>query len=521
MNSKDADLQKVKKALKNKCIHINNSPESRTYFKRYLDEMVECNSYQNLQDMCKTFSSEIDDINIDPHIINVLGLDVEIDTEAAEYMPFDLPEENLYPLKVHADGNCLPSTASIFRYGNADQVEEMRVRIILELVQNEDLYLKDDFLELRLDAENAILGRSLKKQYAQYSESFIPGQRLTEEKVRSIFRQEVPSVTRDKSFMGIWQIHALSSVLKTPIFSVYPNLGNSNIRKDLNRLIKPVIENEPKPLYLMWTSNRDDLTVEHWVPNHFVPLVAVLHSQQFVDELDENNNSPNKGYKNLNKEECSVLKPEFEIIDKSNDDGNRSDNECDVIIYIYDTANTEQIENEHQTRQDTDSQSGGINVYVPTNTKKNFSCNNITTSELVNQSGNNIVEEAPDMHVESYETNISNENMTVLQEAYENEATNENDKNMYASYTGKHVVVNFKKKFYVGFVEEVSDEKLLIECMRKIGKRNENLFSWPKKIKDKNWYSPDDVVSVVYEIRRKEDKNKFMIDEESWKYFLN
>ena len=95
MNLKDADSEKVKKALKNKGIHIKNSPESRKYFKRYLDEMVKCNSYQDLQDMCKTFSSEIDDINMDPHIINVLSLDVEIDTEAAEYMPYDLPEENL------------------------------------------------------------------------------------------------------------------------------------------------------------------------------------------------------------------------------------------------------------------------------------------------------------------------------------------------------------------------------------------------------------------------------------------
>ena len=125
------------------------------------------------------------------------------------------------------------------------------------------------------------------------------------------------------------------------------------------------------------------------------------------------------------------------------------------------------------------------------------------------------------MHVESYETNISNENMAVLQEAYKNEATKANDKNIYAPYTGKHVVVKFKEKLYVGFVEEVSDGKLLIECMMKIGKRNENLFSWPKKIIDQNWYSPDDIVSVVYEIRRKENKNKFMIDEESWKYFLN
>ncbi|WAR25167.1 hypothetical protein MAR_010871 [Mya arenaria] len=79
------------------------------------------------------------------------------------------------------------------------------------------------------------------KQYAQYSEMFIPNEReMTNENIKSIYRKEILSITKDKSFMGIWQVHALSSVLKTPIQSVYPELGNRNVRKDMHKLIKPV-----------------------------------------------------------------------------------------------------------------------------------------------------------------------------------------------------------------------------------------------------------------------------------------
>ena len=89
--------------------------------------------------------------------------------------------------------------------------------------------------------------------------------------------------------MGIWQIFALASVLKRPVFSAYPCLGNPTVRADLHRLVLPRLdpnisttlaldahddkEVHQTPLVVMWTSTRNDMTNQNWVPNHFVPAV--------------------------------------------------------------------------------------------------------------------------------------------------------------------------------------------------------------------------------------------------------
>lgn len=53
--------------------------------------------------------------------------------------------------------------------------------------------------------------------------------------IEDIFEQEIMKVRKSKSFMGIWQMFALLSVLKRPIFSVYLKKGNPVVRKDLHR----------------------------------------------------------------------------------------------------------------------------------------------------------------------------------------------------------------------------------------------------------------------------------------------
>lgn len=82
--------------------------------------------------------------------------------------------------------------------------------------------------------------------------------------------------------MGIWQIHAMSSILKVPICSIYPKMGNHNVRLDLNRIFVPrefVPGTDETPVYILWTSNRHrDMTHEHWVPNHFVVVVPIDHN---------------------------------------------------------------------------------------------------------------------------------------------------------------------------------------------------------------------------------------------------
>ncbi|KAH3696068.1 hypothetical protein DPMN_083531 [Dreissena polymorpha] len=104
------------------------------------------------------------------------------------------------------------------------------------------------------------------------------------------------SIREDKSFMGIWQLHGMSTVLDTPIYSVYPKLGNGSVRKDLNRLLLPASESDKDPIIILWSSNRDDMTSEHWVPNHFVPLIPILNDDESTgDYITEEEKSLPKG----------------------------------------------------------------------------------------------------------------------------------------------------------------------------------------------------------------------------------
>jgi hypothetical protein len=50
-------------------------------------------------------------------------------------------------------------------------------------------------------------------------------------------------------------------------------LGNPNVRPYLNRRVVPRLGSCSKPIYILWTSTRNDMTNEHWTPNHFVPLL--------------------------------------------------------------------------------------------------------------------------------------------------------------------------------------------------------------------------------------------------------
>jgi hypothetical protein len=150
----------------------------------------------------------------------------------------------------------------------------MRVRLLHELVLHKDTYLNNDFLSRGCvqDCQKHFI-----KIYAQYSDMYVPGMLLDERTIEFIFKMETLKIRLDKSFMGIWQIHALSSVLNTPVFSIYPKLGNPRVRLDLNRVVLPrnYSNSEINPVYIFWTSTRSDMNSQHWIPNHFVPVVPI------------------------------------------------------------------------------------------------------------------------------------------------------------------------------------------------------------------------------------------------------
>ena len=94
--------------------------------------------------------------------------------------------------------------------------------------------------------------------------------------IQEIYQREVMKIRQSYSYMGIWQIFALSSILKNKIYSVYPKRGNRNVRKDLHRIVHPRLSvGKDNLVYVMWTSTKSDMRNGHGVPNHFVPALPV------------------------------------------------------------------------------------------------------------------------------------------------------------------------------------------------------------------------------------------------------
>ncbi|WAR31464.1 hypothetical protein MAR_034006 [Mya arenaria] len=87
--------------------------------------------------------------------------------------------------------------------------------------------------------------------------------------------------------------------------------GNENIRNDLNRLIWPRLEPKSNPIYILWTNTRDDITTEHWVPNHFVPLLPFDYKH--VDTATEHHMNNNRTDNNQNNHHVETAADDIQV----------------------------------------------------------------------------------------------------------------------------------------------------------------------------------------------------------------
>ncbi|XP_060084700.1 uncharacterized protein LOC132563963 [Ylistrum balloti] len=152
----------------------------------------------------------------------------------------------------------------------------------------EELYTNNDNLQQGLEFPKGE-GDHLSVTYTMMSQLYTAGDKITPSVIKRIFRAEAMAVVRDKEYMGIWQLFALADMLGSTVFSVYPDLGGPVPKAVLGREINPLVLRHRKPLFIMWTSTREDLQKENWIPNHFVPLIQVCgRNENFTDDSDEN-----------------------------------------------------------------------------------------------------------------------------------------------------------------------------------------------------------------------------------------
>lgn len=132
-------------------------PDREQFFTNALNALGKCKSFEEIVTNCSSLSSLMpkNDITIPMHQSSIMSTGLQVDEDALQICPTDIPQDCiLYPVKVRADGNCLPYTGSIIAFGNEDRAAEIRVKIIVEAVLHMDLYLSHEYLGRGIESIN-------------------------------------------------------------------------------------------------------------------------------------------------------------------------------------------------------------------------------------------------------------------------------------------------------------------------------------------------------------------------------
>lgn len=190
----------------------------------------------------------------------------QIDTVAYEEFPDHL--QRCVPVQITGDGNCFFRATSTLMYSFEEMHVLLRLLLVIEAVRNKRLYL--DHAQLRKGAQVLYRRAELPTVYAQYSKYHNPEidrDDITVEYIEFMYKKEVMSLAKVGSWAGVWQFHQMANVLKRPICSIYPERGECEFVKDLNRKFYPFDRRDTgrTPITIVWTGPEVGAA-----PNHFV-----------------------------------------------------------------------------------------------------------------------------------------------------------------------------------------------------------------------------------------------------------
>jgi len=246
------------------------------YFHRIINDLKGCRRFPHVKALCEKLKPMLENkYPLDNTIHTLQSVSVEFDELSWSILPSDIPAVQYRPVKAYGDGNCLARSVSILLFGHEEFFDEVRARIVIEGILNEDIYLDHAYLNIDATYKN---WPDITHQFVQYSPKMIAGAKLNEEVIRKVYRAEMMEVRRNGTYMGIWQIIQAANFMQRSLFIVYPLLGYAdNVRRDMHRLIRPYGSNDTgKPLCgIMWSHAAMWEGAQQPVPDHFVPLVPV------------------------------------------------------------------------------------------------------------------------------------------------------------------------------------------------------------------------------------------------------
>ena len=239
-----------------------------SYHRKMLKELASCKSYHDIQQM----ALQLDLPPLPPACtITFLSTNKGIDSAAQTLVPQDADSDR-FPALIYGDGNCLPRCASVYAYGNEDHYDEMRVRIVQELVLNKEKYLKDKVMKN---------GTARKDHICRHIAAYTAESGCNT--IRQTYEAEVVTACRHSSYMGVWPVASLANILGRTVKSVYPTYAGSTVRTDLNRNFYPFADSprlegkyKPQEAHILWTHlSGKHCPEKEWKPNHFVVMLPI------------------------------------------------------------------------------------------------------------------------------------------------------------------------------------------------------------------------------------------------------
>ena len=182
----------------------------------------------------------------------------------------------------------LSRSASVLCVGHENIYQELRARTCCELAMNKGFYLTPDKLNALQTEPGTVYGASRSRQLGKNvvvasSNNFYKGAEIDGGSIaETVFELDCMETPVTGTYSTMWHVHALSSVLKLTIHSVYPNV-NCRIRTAFHKVVAPREECSSNifkhDFIIMWTStSKASGTI--WSPNRFVPCIRYTNSFQ-------------------------------------------------------------------------------------------------------------------------------------------------------------------------------------------------------------------------------------------------
>ena len=221
-SKRSTKCSQMKKEKSKEDVNFQQTMPREQYFSEKLTEFHRCRSFDVPQNEFDTLFPIQGNANI-----NIIDNKLTSNKVDLQLFPNDVKDKCVgqLPVIVVGDGNCLPRSGSILAFGNELTHKEIRARIAVELACNESIYIDNSYLNSGVSLPDDEK-RNLCKTYTMFSDKYM-NELLSEKTIRRIFQEETMNVTRLGEYMGVWQLFALSTVLKCPIRSIYPSIGDA------------------------------------------------------------------------------------------------------------------------------------------------------------------------------------------------------------------------------------------------------------------------------------------------------